>query len=139
MSCVKQEPKPQLPLEPQPIITDSTLVDSTLTIKGETWVITKVMYTDYHYENRSDTLYFIDKEHYTFNGDQSLYDLDLTSTYYILTFYDTKTNNKLTSNEYLYFLDSLLLVANTILNIQNDQNQDSMLLKYVSKQAIWKN
>jgi len=100
MSCVKQEPKPQLPLAPQPIITDSTLVDSTLTIKEETWVITKVMYTDYHYENRSDTLYFIDKEHYTFNGDQSLYDLDLTSTYYILTFYDTDWGH-LTGKVYL--------------------------------------
>ena len=34
-SCVKEDLKPQLPLAPQPIITDSTLVDSTLTIKEE--------------------------------------------------------------------------------------------------------
>ena len=105
MSCVKQDLKPQLPLEPQPIFTDSTLVDSTLTIKGETWVITKIMYTDYHYENRSDTLFFIDKERYTFNGDQSLYDLDLTSTYYILTFYDTNWGH-LTGKVYLFQIDN---------------------------------
>lgn len=105
MSCVKQDLKPQLPLEPQPIFTDSTLVDSTLTIKGETWVITKIMYTDYHYENRSDTLFFIDKEQYTFNGDQSLYDLDLTSTYYILTFYDTNWGH-LTGKVYLFQIDN---------------------------------
>lgn len=105
MSCVKQDLKPQLPLEPQPIFTDSTLVDSTLTIKGETWVITKIMYTDYHYENRSDTLFFIDKERYTFNGDQSLYDLDLTSTYYILTFYDTDWGH-LSGKVYLYQIDN---------------------------------
>lgn len=105
MSCVKQDLKPQLPLEPQPIFTDSTLVDSTLTIKGETWVITKIMYTDYHYENRSDTLFFIDKEQYTFNGDQSLYDLDLTSTYYILTFYDTNWGH-LSGKVYLFQIDN---------------------------------
>lgn len=105
MSCVKQDLKPQLPLEPQPIFTDSTLVDSTLTIKGETWVITKIMYTDYHYENRSDTLFFINKEQYTFNGDQSLYDLDLTSTYYILTFYDTNWGH-LSGKVYLFQIDN---------------------------------
>ena len=92
-------------MEPQPIFTDSTLVDSTLTIKGETWVITKIMYTDYHYENRSDTLFFINKEQYTFNGDQSLYDLDLTSTYYILTFYDTNWGH-LSGKVYLFQIDN---------------------------------
>lgn len=109
MSCVKQDLKPQLPLEPQPIITDSTLVDSTLTIKEETWVITQIQYTsETEPKHRSDTLYFIDKENYTFNGDESFYDLDLTSTYYILTFYDTNWGH-LTGKVYLFQIDNGLL------------------------------
>lgn len=67
-SCVKQEIVPQEPIAPQPIITNPTLVDSTLSFAGQTWVVTKVLNTDMVYENRSDTLVFIDADDYTFNG-----------------------------------------------------------------------
>ena len=42
LSCEKVEVKPQQPLDPQPIITDTTFVDTTITLKNTTWVITKV-------------------------------------------------------------------------------------------------
>ena len=45
-SCVKQEIRPQQPIAPQTIITNPTLVDSTVTIKNTTWVIGKVLNTD---------------------------------------------------------------------------------------------
>jgi len=92
-SCVKQEPKPQQPIAPQPIITDPQPVDSTLSFAGQTWVVTKVLNTDMMYENRSDTLVFIDVDDYTFNGVPSKYNLGLTPTSYKLTMYDTAWGN----------------------------------------------
>ena len=59
-SCYKEDIKPQQPLSPQPIITDSTLVDTTLSLAGQTWVIKKVLNTDFDDDLRSDTLIFID-------------------------------------------------------------------------------
>lgn len=92
-SCVKQEIVPQEPIAPQPIITNPTSVDSTLSLEGQTWVITKVMNTDMVYENRSDTLVFIDSDDYKFNGYPSKYNLGLTPTTYKLTLYDTAWGN----------------------------------------------
>ena len=92
-SCVKQEIVPQEPIAPQPIITNPTSVDSTLSLAGQTWVITKVMNTDMVYENRSDTLVFIDSDDYKFNGYPSKYNLGLTPTTYKLTLYDTVWGN----------------------------------------------
>ena len=87
-SCVKQEITPQ-----QPIITNPQPVDSTLSFVGQTWVVTKVLNTDMMYENRSDTLVFIDVDDYTFNGVPSKYNLGLTPTSYKLTMYDTAWGN----------------------------------------------
>lgn len=92
-SCVKQEIVPQEPISPQPIITNPTLVDSTLSFAGQTWVVTKVLNTDMVYENRSDTLVFIDSDDYTFNGVPSKYNLGVTPTSYKLTMYDTDWGN----------------------------------------------
>ena len=92
-SCVKQEPKPQQPNPPTPIITNPTLVDSTLSLAGQTWVITKVLNTDMVYENRSDTLVFIDSDDYKFNGYPSKYNLGVTPTTYKLSLYDTAWGN----------------------------------------------
>lgn len=92
-SCVKQEIVPQEPITPQPIITNPTLVDSTLSLAGQTWVITKVLNTDMVYENRSDTLVFINTSDYTFNGYSSKYNLGLTPTTYKLSLYDTAWGN----------------------------------------------
>ena len=92
-SCYKEDIKPQQPLGPQPIITDSILVDSTLSLAGQTWVVTKVLNTDFDDDQRSDTLFFIDSDDYTFNGDTSKYNLTTTSTTYTLTLYDTPWGN----------------------------------------------
>jgi hypothetical protein len=93
MSCVKQEPKPQQPNLPVPIITNPTLVDSTLSLAGQTWVVTKVLVTGMMSENRSDTLVFINSEDYKFNGVPSKYNLGLTPTTYKLSLYDTAWGN----------------------------------------------
>lgn len=92
-SCVKQEPKPQKPNPSTPIITNPTLVDSTLSLAGQTWVITKVLNTDMVYENRSDTLVFVDSDDYKFNGYPSKYNLGVTPTTYKLSLYDTAWGN----------------------------------------------
>ena len=92
-SCVKQEPKPQQPNPSTPIITNPTLVDSTLSLAGQTWVITKVLNTDMVYENRSDTLVFVDSDDYKFNGYPSKYNLGVTPTTYKLSLYDTAWGN----------------------------------------------
>lgn len=92
-SCVKADIKPQQPLSPQPIVTDSTLVDTSLTLAGQTWVITKVLNTDFNDDLRSDTLVFVDQNDYTFNGYLSKYNLTTTSTTYNLTLYDTPWGN----------------------------------------------
>lgn len=93
-SCVKQEPKPQQPNPPTPIITNPVPTDSTLSLAGQTWVVTKIQYTDAtEPENRSDTMIFISDEIYVFNGDSSVYDLDVTPTTYKLSLYDTAWGN----------------------------------------------
>ena len=92
-SCIKQDIVPQEPITPQPIITNPTLVDSTLSLAGQTWVITKVLNTDMVYENRSDTLVFIDSDDYKFNGYPSKYNLGVTPTTYKLSLYDTTWGN----------------------------------------------
>ena len=57
-SCVKEDITPQQPLSPQRIITDTTSVDSTVSLKGQTWVITKILNTSFNQELRSDTKWF---------------------------------------------------------------------------------
>ena len=93
-SCSKQELVPQEPITPQPIITNPTLVDSTLSLAGQTWVINKVQLTDAtEPENRSDTLVFINTSDYTFNGYPSKYNVGVTPTTYKLSLYDTAWGN----------------------------------------------
>jgi hypothetical protein len=56
-------------------------------------VITKVLNTDMMYEDRSDTLVFINTSDYTFNGYPSKYNLGVTPTTYKLSLYDTAWGN----------------------------------------------
>lgn len=84
-SCSKQEITPQQPLDPQPIITDTTSIDTTFSLKNTTWVITKVLNTDFNQELRSDTLVFLTDNTYTFNGVQSTYHLYLNNFGFTLT------------------------------------------------------
>ena len=89
LSCEKVEIKPQEPLPPQPIITDTTFVDSTFSLKNTTWVITKVLNTDMNEDFRSDTLVFISNNVYSFNGVQSTYNLYPNNTGFTLTLNNT--------------------------------------------------
>ena len=73
-SCEKVELKPQEPLQPQPIITDTTSVDSTTSLVGQTWVITKVLNTNFNEEFRNDTLVFLTNNTYKFNQTKILCD-----------------------------------------------------------------
>jgi hypothetical protein len=81
--------KPQQPLNPQPIITDTTFVDTTITLKNTTWVITKVLNTNFNEELRSDTLVFLSYNTYSFNGVQSTYSFYPNNLNYTLTLNNT--------------------------------------------------
>lgn len=88
-SCVKEDVTPQQPLPPQPIITDTISVDSTVSLKNTTWVITKILNTSFNQELRSDTLFFISNNVYSFNGVQSTYNLYPNTFGYTLTLNNT--------------------------------------------------
>lgn len=88
-SCYKENYKPQEPLPPQPIITDTTSVDTTITLKNTTWVITKVLNTNFDDEVRSDTLIFLTYNTYSFNGVQSTYSFYPNNLNYTLTLNNT--------------------------------------------------
>lgn len=88
-SCYKENYKPQEPLPPQPIITDTTWVDTTITLKNTTWVITKVLNTNFDDEVRSDTLIFLTYNTYSFNGVQSTYSFYPNNLNYTLTLNNT--------------------------------------------------
>ena len=81
--------KPQQPLDPQPIITDTTFVDTTITLKNTTWVITKVLNTNMDEDFRSDTLVFLTHNTYSFNGVQSTYNFYPNNLNYTLTLNNT--------------------------------------------------
>ena len=89
LSCKKVEIKPQEPLGPQPIITDTTFVDSTVSLKNTTWVIKKVLNTNFDQEFRSDTIVFLTNNIYTFNGNQSTYNFYPNNLNYTLTLNNT--------------------------------------------------
>lgn len=84
-SCYKEDIKPQQPLNPQPIITDTTFIDNTVSLKNTTWIIKKVLNTDFSQELRSDTLIFLTHNTYTFNGVPSTYHLYFNNVGYTLT------------------------------------------------------
>ena len=92
-SCVKQEIKPQKPNPPEPIITNPTPIDSGISLSGQTWVITKVLNTDFSMESRSDTLEFISNKDYKFNEYLTTYSLFPMPTTYNLSLYDTSWGN----------------------------------------------
>jgi hypothetical protein len=88
-SCYKEDITPQMPLDPQPIITDTTFVDSTVSLKNTTWVIKKVLNTNFDQELRSDTIVFLSNNVYSFNGVQSTYNFYPNNLNYTLTLNNT--------------------------------------------------
>ena len=82
--------------------------DSSYSLNGQTWVITKILLTDLTYDDRSDTIYFEDDNNYTFNGNVSTYDLDVNSSNIKLTLNNTAWGN-LIGTLYNYNLSSGLI------------------------------
>jgi hypothetical protein len=66
--------------QPQDVIYD---------LSNSSWVITKIMYTDFMYEERSDTLIFDSLGNYSFNGFMSNYNFYPNVVNYRLDLYDT--------------------------------------------------
>jgi PBP1b-binding outer membrane lipoprotein LpoB len=120
-SCVKEEIKPQQPLGPQPIITDTTSVDSTINLKNTTWVITKILNTSFNQEMRSDTLVFISNNVYSFNGVQSTYNFYPSQSNYTLTLNNTPWGH-ISGSMYDYNLTQGILENSQFVNYFTNQN-----------------
>jgi len=88
-SCKKQNFTPNPPNPPVNLITDSLLVDSIVTLKNQTWVITQVLNTNFNQEFRSDTLVFLTENSYLFNNNQSTYHLYTNNFGYTLVLNNT--------------------------------------------------
>lgn len=125
-SCIKREFKPQQPLAPQPIITDSTFIDSTVSLKNTTWVIKKVLNTQMDDEARSDTLKFITNTIYSFNGVQATYSIYSTPSGYKLN---------LNNTEWGHICGNLVDYNLTSGRIENRQFNDIFTNEFVVK--IW--
>lgn len=120
-SCVKEDIKPQQPLGPQPIITDTTFVDSTVTLKNSTWVIFKVLNTSFNQEVRSDTLVFLTNNTYSFNGFQSTYSLYPSNVGFTLTLNNTPWGH-ISGTVYEYNLSQGLIENCQFKNYFTNQN-----------------
>ena len=62
-------------------------------LDNTSWVITKIMYTDFMYEVRNDTLFFDSIGNYTFNGTESNYNFYPNILNYKLELYNTPWGN----------------------------------------------
>jgi len=95
VSCQKTNPPPYPPpLPPQPIVTDTTVIDTATNLIGETWVI------DGYRVNGiggvitiSDTIVFNTINSYTFNGNTATYSFYTTASAYTLTMNYTPWGN----------------------------------------------
>lgn len=95
VSCQKTNPPPYPPpIPPQPIVTDTTVIDTATNLIGETWVI------DGYRVNGigaiitiSDTLVFNTISSYTFNGNTATYSFYTTASAYTLTMNYTPWGN----------------------------------------------
>jgi hypothetical protein len=95
LSCEKENIQPnEPPLPPQPIITDSTGIDSTVNMVGQTWVITGYRVGEIGpIIATSDTLRFNTVNQYTYNGFESTYSFYGTASAFNLTINNTTWGN----------------------------------------------
>ena len=95
LSCQKENPQPNTPpLPPQPIVTDTTGMDTTINMVGQTWVITGYRIGGIGgITPTNDTLYFNTINQYTFNGNPATYSFYTTASAYNLTMNYTNWGN----------------------------------------------
>jgi hypothetical protein len=95
LSCQKENPQPNdPPLPPQPIITDSTGMDTTINMVGQTWVITGYRVGEIGgIITTNDTAEFSSVNDYTFNGNLATYSFYTTASAYNLTMNYTPWGN----------------------------------------------
>lgn len=92
MSCKKENIGPPNP--PQPIITDSLTMDSTLNLVGGTWIITGYRVGEIGpIITTNDTVVFNTISENTFNGDTTTYSLYPTASAFNLTLNGTPWGN----------------------------------------------
>lgn len=94
-SCKKETPQPtDPPLPPQPIITDSIVMDTAINMVGETWVISGYRVGEFgDVLPTNDTLVFNTISSYTFNGNSATYSFYVTASAYNLTINNTTWGN----------------------------------------------
>ena len=94
-SCSKEQVGPaQPPNPPSPNITDTTSIDSTVTLNGEQWVLTAYRIGELGAPiSRNDTLNFLTNSVYTFNATPSSYSIYPAMASYNLTLNGTFLGN----------------------------------------------
>ena len=91
-SCHKEVINPPNP--PEPIVTDSTQIDSTYNLVGQVWVISQYRVGEFgNLIPLSDTIEFIDLNTYTYNGVEGPYSFYTTASAYNLTLNFTPFGN----------------------------------------------
>jgi hypothetical protein len=86
-SCQKETVAPTGPPNPpSPIVTDSNQIDSNYSLAGQTWIITGYRVGGIgSIITTSDTLEFVTKTSYNYNGSQATYSFYTTASAYNLT------------------------------------------------------
>ena len=86
-SCQKETVSPTGPPNPpSPIVTDSNQIDSNYSLAGQTWIITGYRVGGIgSIITTSDTLEFVTKTSYNYNGSQATYSFYTTASAYNLT------------------------------------------------------
>jgi len=91
-SCTKEDIGPPNP--PEPIVTDSTQIDSTYNLAGQVWVISQYRVGEFgNLIPLSDTIEFIDLNTYTYNGIEGPYSFYPTASAFNLTLNFTPFGN----------------------------------------------
>lgn len=91
-SCHKEDINPPNP--PEPIVTDSTQIDSTYNLVGQIWVISQYRVGEFgNLIPLSDTIEFVDLNTYTYNGIEGPYSFYTTASAFNLTLNFTPFGN----------------------------------------------
>lgn len=117
VGCQKQNIEPNPPNDPIPLPSDSTNIDSSLSLVGQYWVLTAYRIGEFGpILNRSDTLHFQTNQSYSFNQFPSTYSFYPAMASYNLTINETFLGN-ISGNVFSYNLFSGQIDGNKFTNI----------------------